>query len=292
MFQILRDIIQYEYDNPYKMECTRILFIYNPVGGKPTSFVHFSSKKFLTGLQAKDSEGKNLSILPSELVPMKIRTQATQIGGVSVVIKLSKPIKPGKFEEIQLTFFRNLQPPEIDVEYEILGLFGYANYTQEIDSSDTATYFYVLAPDDYRLDLEVQQTSGGSFLEIYRDENTARLRFPKSRDVSNVSWKIGVPKRTWIWLFFGALYGLIALFSSLPVYWLTQLFPVSVAILTSSIGALLVMRAWIFISVQLLDRLNWLYIVLFITNILALIIICYLHCSGFFLPTSDPPNSF
>jgi hypothetical protein len=224
----------------------------------PRKYILLRANEYMPGLKIKDSAGHNLMIVPRHLLPEDIAKTK-----YAMLIELKQPIESASFETITIQAIR----PVIGagkIFYE-KGIIGYIkdDFNPELNiapESECSWYISIFAPKGYQLNVSsIKDTP-----DIYQDENSYILRVFTKEVPKLAAIKIQIPSRITLWLLIGTfiIYALPTI--ALASYLYSSNLTLSFTMIFSSTAALLAMRAWLFYSVELLDRNNIIFLIAFV----------------------------
>jgi len=266
MLKILRETRLYQYDTPTKRKCIIEWMITNP-DPEPVRYVRFFTQEVLPDLKVTDSKRRLLHVLPTSLIDKKTLEQAKLNNVYPIVIRLRSEIKRDEIETIRVEYIMAYSLKEV-LKCEWL-MIGYTYYSEDIvpkarveDLKDASVYFGIFAPKEYKLFIPKPETA-----PAYKDESSVLFRWFPVQERIALSWGFHIPSRILIWLMLGLGFGIIAPILALILYCFTGNFLAGSTLIVATIAAIIAMRAWLFYSVQLLDLLNWLYVIVFLLNV-------------------------
>jgi hypothetical protein len=271
--EVLRDSRYYEYDTPTRRKNTIEWFLHNS-GPTKYRYFQFFSQEILPDLRATDSSGNSLPILPRKLISQAAVDRAEKLGVHVIKIRLHDVLAPGKVEVIRLQFVTAYK--RSSVMKGKLRLIGHTDFQETFVrgrlAEDASSYLGIFVPKEYRL--RVQESDPPAPKEVvHQDENSYIVR---AKAPLPISYSIHIPRRVMIWLLLGVVFGLgnplgaVLFFLSAPT-----MLAVANTLIIATIAGLITMRAWLFYSVELLDRVNYLYFVAILLCLGALSFIYY-----------------
>jgi hypothetical protein len=238
----------------------------------------------LPRLDVRDRKDHKLIVVPRKDLDKKIKEEQEERKkahkpNVPIAVLFDEPIGPGDYENIKFAYASAYRPtpkpkkrkrgekkePIIEMRHRLLGLIGYMVFWLPFETKAASSYLTVSAPEGYKL--RVLEPGPGS--SIYSDESSY-----VTSPIKSLRFDIQVPDRVAYWLVLGFLQAMVGGPLALLLYFANQAqMTVYLAMIGASFTILIAMRALLFENVDLLNRLNWWYIVAFLTNLLALVLI-------------------
>jgi hypothetical protein len=225
-------------------------------------YILLQANDYLPGLKIKDSYGRNLMVVPRHLLPEDIAQEE-----YAMLIRLKEPIEPGNFETIHIESIRPVVgagKPRHESH-----LFGYISdqFEPEIEiplDSECSWYISIFAPKGYELkvcqgDIEAK--------DVYHDENSYLLRVFSKQAPLLSAIIIKIPTQIKSWLGIGTIFIFLLPLLGATAYFVANNLTLCYTMIFGTTAAILAMRAWLFYSVELLDRNNSLYLTAFIFNV-------------------------
>lgn len=271
--KICRISCNYLYLTPTKRRNIWEITFWNTSDEK-ASYVLVEANEYLPRLRITDSSDNRLNIIPRHLLPPEIpKTDYTML------IPLKEEIEKGEFETIRIESMSTL-PKDEKLSYD-KRIFGFISdeFQLEIEvplEEECSWYIGIFAPKGYHLKVFHQ----GDYKDIYQDESSYVFR-SFSKEAPQLSTQIRIPSRITLWLLFGLFFSLVTPLLAFPVYFYAKSLTVSFSMILGTIAAVLAMRAWLFYSVELLDRANRLYLIAFIYSMVGAFILL-LFCTHTF----------
>jgi len=259
--RVVRVSCYYNYETPTRKLITWELIFQN-ISGMPAKYVIVEANSYLPMLRISDSTNRELNVIPRHMLPKEIkRTEYTML------IELKEPLKENALETIRIKAISTLgKDSKISHESYLIGYTHYP-FSPEISpplTEECSWYIGIFAPEGYVL--EVSMKNEGVHEYIYQDERSYIFR-SFSKKPPEIEWFIKIPKRVNMWLITGLCLALIIPFFALLIFCYTLNPTISFSMIIGTIAAIIAMRAWIFYSVELLDRMNILYLFSFIYSL-------------------------
>lgn len=238
----------------------------------------------LPQLDVRDRRNSKLIVVPRKDLGKGIKREQEERKkahkpSFPIAVQFSKPISPGDYENVKFAYASAYKPtpkpkkrkrdekkkPIIELKHRFLSLIGYLEFWLPFETKAASSYLTVSAPEGYMLNV-LEPGPGPS---IYSDESSY-----VTSPIKSLRFDIQVPDRVAYWLVLGFIQAMVGGPLAFLLYLANQAqITVSLAMIGMSFTLLIAMRALLFENVGLLNRLNLWYIVAFVTNLAALVLI-------------------
>lgn len=283
--KIVRVSCNYEYVTPTKRRNAWEIVFQN-ISDKKAKYVIIEANSYLPKLEVTDSMNRHLLVIPRHLIPKKILKNE-----YTMLIELVDPIDVEAFGCICIQSISTVaEEKRILYHKKTIGYVRYS-FSPEISpvmKEECSWYIGIFAPEDFHLRM---QEPTDKLEHIYRDESSFACR-TFSKTAPRLDWNIEIPFRITCWIWVGLIIGIVAPLFALGLSLDMKYLTISFSIVLGTLASVIAMRAWIFQSVELLDRMNKIYVTIFVCDLIALVVLT-LSCLGFWnslLSSLFPPQ--